>query len=481
MAWTSVLVLSLTIGWLLARALTGKLWGSPKWASLLAQSALAVLLGPGIASIAGFALFASRAATSGSIYTALAILVVGSGALWWLLRGAPPQSSAHDRRFPWVWGLAAALAAGCVLVVLDFSSATQANPDGEWDATAIWNLRARFLAGGPETWRRAISAETGGFMVGASHPGYPLFLSSLLGMMWTATGSYGPAAPAALSLLFSAGLATLLVASLAIQRSASLGLLAGLVLIASELVVSQASAQYADLLLGLAFLSTIVLLQASAESDSRFAMIAAGLAIGFAPWIKNEGMPFAIAAAAAALWRFKVRAVWVLAGSLPGLIAVGMLKLMAEGREIMFPTTVAELFSKLATPSRWIQSLTGFGKGVFDAGPWWAHPVILVVALAVVLRFVPAAERRARIWLAVPIAGTLAAEYGLYLITAADLTWHISTSAGRLLAQVWPSLLYLTFSVLRAPEEYFVTPSEFAPFAVHKSGSSPNKRKRAGA
>jgi hypothetical protein len=475
MAW-GVLALALAYGWFQARRLTMWAWGGPRWAAEVGTASLAVLFGVGLASVAGFALFALRWAAPLSIYAVLSLLTVF--AIWQARRVEPRAQTPGERRFPWIWALVAALSAACVLLMLDFQTATQANPDGDWDATAIWNLRARYLAGGAETWRRAISAEIGARMTGAAHPGYPLFLSSFLAMQWIAAGSATPAAPAVLSLLFSLSLVGLLVAALA-RRSPALGLLAGVVLIGTELMMSQVSAQYADIPLALAFLSCVVLLDAGAEGGGGFTLLAAGLAIGFAPWIKNEGMPFAIAALAVAWWRFKFRALWVILGSLPGLIAVAALKLMAEGREVMFPTTMAELFSKLATPSRWIQSLAGFGKGILDAGPWWAHPVLLVLALALVLRFIPAAERRARIWLAVPIAGALAAEYGIFLVTANDLAWHLSTSVERLLAQVWPSLLYLILSMMRAPEEYFDPPPELVPVAVPRGG--PNKRKRTSA
>jgi hypothetical protein len=59
---------------------------------------------------------------------------------------------------------------------------------------------------------------------------------------------------------------------------------------------------------------------------------------------------------------------------------------------------------------------------------------------------------RGRMWLLIPIGATAAAEYGTYLLTTADLDWHISTSVSRLVAQLWPSLIWLFFLTLRAPE-----------------------------
>ena len=85
----------------------------------------------------------------------------------------------------------------------------------------------------------------------------------------------------------------------------TLGALAALLLIASEVFVSQAASQYSDLLAGLAFLAVLVLLEAASSTltPTRL-LIAAGLAMGFAPWIKNEGLPFSLAAMAVVVWKF---------------------------------------------------------------------------------------------------------------------------------------------------------------------------------
>ena len=84
---------------------------------------------------------------------------------------------------------------------------------------------------------------------------------------------------------------------------------------------------------------------------------------------------------------------------------------------------MGDALSKISDVRRWGEALVGFATAVWDAGPLWAHPLLLVAALAIVVRFVPAAERRTRKWLWIPIAATLAAEYGLFLVTTADLSW----------------------------------------------------------
>jgi hypothetical protein len=326
------------------------------------------------------------------------------------------------------------------------------------DAISIWNLRARYLASGGDFWRRAVSSDLGGQMTGSAHPGYPLFLSGFIAIQWSVAGGFDEMAPIAASLLFAAAALSLLGASLASRRSVALGLLAWLVLLASEVFASQTAAQYSDLLESLGLLGALVLLEAAGEAPEPRVLAAAGLAIGLSCWIKNEGWPFALAALAVGAWRFRSRGfAWLAGGALPGLLATAVLKFFfVHGSESMFPHTAAEAMEKIAGAGRWWQAALGFGKAVFDAGSPWTHPVLLAAVLAMALGFVPTAERRGRLSLWIPIGATVAAEYGLYLVSTVNLDWHISTTVSRLVAQLWPSLIWLFFLLLRAPEDAFV-------------------------
>jgi hypothetical protein len=460
MTWIPAFILALAAGWFLSSAGTKDLFRpAHPVAGAAGAAGLAVLFGPGLASVLFFALTIMGLASPMAILAVLTLFAGGSGALWWATRRSGPVVHVARSGFPWTWVLLLGLVVASILVALGFSVASAANPNGDWDATAIWNLRARFMAGGTAVWRRAISAEVGGFMLGASHPSYPLFLSSFVGMLWALPGGFTTAAPTATSGAIAFAVMALLIGILAARRSLGLGLLAGLLLLSTELFALQSAAQYADLLLALAFLAALVLLDAAAakpEAAPRRLLIAAGLAIGFAPWIKNEGIPFTVAALVLAAWRFRAyRWFWILLGSAPGLLATVALKAMAQGREGMFPSTVGEAFTKLADPARWLQVFAGFGNAFLQLGPWWAHPVLLVILLTWALRFLPPAERGGRLWLWIPIAVTLASEFGTYLMTTADLTWHLGTSANRLVLQVWPTLIWLVLSTLRTPEEYF--------------------------
>lgn len=449
------LLLSIAAGWFLARALTSRPAPGPRWTSLLTEISLGVLFGPGLASILYFGLVAAGAATRSSVLGAMAALLAACGAAWWKL--TPPAAAAPQtatKKFAWTWALWLCVAAGLGLILMDFQTAAAANPNGEWDAMGTWNLRARYLAGGEDLWRRAVTNEIGGQVIEAAHPAYPLFLSGFVALEWTAAGRSDETFPMWTALTIALAAFALLGASLASRKSVALGLLAWLVLLASEVFASQTAAQYSDLLQGLAFLATLVLLAAADEEKSPRLLIAAGLAAGLSAWIKNEGLPFTLAALGIAAWRFRGRVAWLLLGAAPALLATAALKLfVSHGREYVIPQTFGEALNKIAGAGRWWQAALGFGKGIYDAGQIWTHPVLLMALLAFALRFVPRASRRALLWLWIPVAVTAAAEYGLYLITTANLDWHISTSVNRLVAQLWPALLWLFFLILCTPEE----------------------------
>jgi hypothetical protein len=456
--WIIALALALVAGWLLARGLTGR-WDGPGWISVLVQIALGGLLGPGLASVLYFFLSLAGLGTSrAGVLVMLVVLVAGGGWTAW------PRNGVHTfdvrKASGWGWILLLAAVVGLGFFLADFSAASTGNPAGEWDAFSIWNVRAEFMAGG--AWQRAASSELGGHMAGAAHPGYPLFLSGFVALQWVAGGNFGESVvPVAVSLVFPLATFILLGSSLASKRTLTLGALAWLLLVCSEVFASQAASQYSDLLEGLAFLAALVLLdRAAALEGSTRVIFAAGLAIGLSAWVKNEGLPFALAALAIAGWRFHGKAVWALVGALPGLLAVAVLKLVATGHEAVFPSTVGETVLKLLTPGRWWQALLGFGKAVVDAGDPWGHPVLLGLALVLMLRFMPASERKRARLLWVPVVVTALAEYGLYLVTTADLTWHIASSVERLLAQLWPPLIWLVLSSVYPPEHYFASGDE---------------------
>jgi hypothetical protein len=306
---------------------------------------------------------------------------------------------------------------------------------------------------GPETWRHAFSSG-----LSASHPGYPLLLSASIATESIAGGISGGALSSisiANALVFALAVLAMLVSATAAQRGWALGLMAGLVLLATDSFAAQAPNQYADLPLALCFLASLVLAERAAASKSTTLFAAAGIAAGLAPWTKNEGWPFWIALLLLVAWRWGARpAMWTLVGSLPGVAATLAMKIfLVTSSEAMFPKTAAEAFSKIADPARWWKIIVGFATALWRLGPPWAHPVVMLAALIVVLGWVSRKERVTAIWLLAPLGAVAAADFLIFLMTTNDLQWHLDTSVDRLLLQLWPALLFVLFLSLQRVEE----------------------------
>ena len=86
------------------------------------------------------------------------------------------------------------------LSILFFIIRSFNNPHGEWDAWAIWNMRARFLYRSGSNWLNAFSN-----IYGWSHPDYPLLLSSNVARIWHYCKGETTIGPIFIAFLFTYG------------------------------------------------------------------------------------------------------------------------------------------------------------------------------------------------------------------------------------------------------------------------------------
>ena len=156
MIWILAAAAALVAGWFAGRALTAGAFPGPRWASLAVEISLGALFGPGLASVLYLALAMAGAANTFGVLGMLCALASVSAALWW--KFTPGFAPTPSKKPPWIWALWICVSAGLILFLLDFQAASAANPNGEWDAMGIWNLRAKYLASGGDLWKRAFSA-----------------------------------------------------------------------------------------------------------------------------------------------------------------------------------------------------------------------------------------------------------------------------------------------------------------------------------
>lgn len=450
-------------GCLLMRMLRPAAGAGPGWAASLLELGLGIGFGIGLSSMLFFVLTVTGTATAAVILLADSALLAALAAIWFYRRRRRqdatvpvPVESPVQPVFRYNWILAALLFSALVIVLDGMRNQAAADPHGMWDAWAIWNVRARFLAGPGETWRNAISP-----LLERTHPDYPLLLSGFVARCWKAAGDYDTLVPIATAALFFLATLAVLVAALALLRSASSGLLAGLTVMTGFTYVSQTMWQYSDIPLAYYYLAAVALAALAWKAEERrkpLLLVLAGYAAGCAAWTKNEGLLFAAVFGccyAAADWWFSGfgkavrRSLWLGAGMLPGLILVGWLKMLAPVADPVVRAGKKGIAQGAAQSWRrqFVWRAIARNAGEFGYTPA-THPLAALAVLAAALRFsLPRALRPA----AVCGAAVVGLVFGGYVVVSLGAF----TPFGRFFSQLFPLFLLVFFLALRPLEELF--------------------------
>lgn len=276
-------------------------------------------------------------------------------------------------------------------------------PNGQFDAYAFWNTRARFIFYGHDAFHYP----------GVVHPDYPILMPLVVALGYHLAGSTTTLVPIVLHLLVFLGVLW------CFRRELWLVWLVGLV------AIQYATYQFADLPLGLVFL-----LAAIAYFDQR--ELTSGILLGLGLHLKNEGA--LIAGAFLLIWILRERRIpWrALTGIAPFVILLLIFKQwVGTPNDVMGASGV---FDRLADTSRyWIilffmfLDLTHFGTGAF-------------IIFFVLLWF-----RNRRLHLSVPLLAILlvyAGYFVIYTITPYEVVGHMASSHDRLVLQLFPTFVY---------------------------------------
>jgi hypothetical protein len=427
------------LGWLLALAFFPLAPASSRLARLLLGGGAGAILGVGLASCIFFLVGVLLGSSVAAMVVEL-VLLSGAGYLALRRRGTPQPSKLPSWSvLVWIAALGLILAAG--IATAGIAAGFAANPHGEWDAWGIWNLRAKFLASGPELAPRAWSP----LLSSVTQTKYPLLTSEFVARCWALGHSISPDVPAALSYLFFLSLLAIITGGVAALRGPPLGLLAGLVLATTPTLLHQVPVQFADVPLACYFAGAVVL--ALLECP-----VPAGILAGFSVWTKDEGWLFLLLFLGATAI-FQRRAVFrTMAGALPVVLVAAFFKLwMARGGTSLLAASIPGIGHRLADGSRYATVLSAFAHGAVTMGPGWYHPILPIAVLGLALGLDRSGRRHAAYTAA--IAGLLLFGYfWVYIITGNDLRWQLDTSLNRLLVQVWPILVVGAFLSFRVPQ-----------------------------
>jgi len=230
-----------------------------------------------------------------------------------------------------------------------------------------------------------------------------------------------------------------------VLRGPILGLLAGICLMGIPRLLAEVPAQYSDIPLA-CFLAGAVLF---AVLDRP---IVSGAMAGSAAWTKDEGLLFlAILVAAVALLKRRnlLRTCY---GAAPvGALALIFKLVIARETHTMVYHAQSSLSQKLFDFSRYQTIGSAMGQEIFTWNVGWYHPLLPLAILLAALRI----DRRHlsdALFCAAITFTLLLGYFGAYVITPADLQWHIGSSLTRLFVQLSPLLLISVFATMRAPE-----------------------------
>ncbi|HYF48830.1 MAG TPA: glycosyltransferase family 39 protein, partial [Planctomycetota bacterium] len=346
-----------------------------------------------------------------------------------------------------------------------FDAALASMPHGQWDAWAMWNPKARFLAS--DDWLAGFSPE-----IYWSHPDYPLLFPAAIAHGWAVLGEESAAVPRAMGALFTFGTVLLLSVSVAALRGVAHGLLAGIVMMGCAAFAGHGVTQYADVPLSFFYLATLVFIAHHdlAPERQRGWLVLAGLAAGMAASTKNEGLAFCVSAAVSlglvtALFRGAregIRSlIAFLLGAAPFLLVTLSIKLfLAPKNWLLRQQTELTLTQRLLSGER-IRTIAHSFWSEFKAfGGFAGHIAGYLLALyALVLGVRLKAGHTAPLIAMLTLVATIGSVCFVLLATPFNLQWQLGTSSSRLFCQWLPSLIFVYFLWLDTPEERAAEPS----------------------
>jgi len=340
--------------------------------------------------------------------------------------------------------LAAALGLLLALDAMAFLETARQAPHGQWDARALWNLRARFL------YRADVRFWRDGFtpLLNWSHPDYPLLLPACIARSWRILGRESRAVPIALGFFFSFGTAGLLAASVSVLRGTRHGLLAGLALAATPALFVHGASQYADVPVAFFVLATLACITLADRFGAPGFAVLAGAAAAMAGWTKNEGLAWFCAFLAARVIVARTRHLWpLLAGAAPFLAVILVFKIgVAPPGDIFGVAGRAGMLHRLLDASRYALIFRQVVEHAWRFGPLLVSPFVILGVFLLAAGVRPDTRDRFAPRTSALALFLAAAAYSLvFVLHPLDLAWVLKTGLDRLMVQLWPGIVFAVF------------------------------------
>lgn len=332
------------------------------------------------------------------------------------------------------------------------------SPHGDYDAQAIWNMRARFIYRSGENWESAFSPEINRDF----HMDYPLLIPLNVSGGWNALGGEVLRIPAIQSMLFLYGAAGVLFCLVAYRRTSLQAVLALAILLATPLLMLFASFQTADIAVAYYFLSTGSLLVLSFNDEEPRLLFLAGMMSALSAWAKNEGIPFMlITVLFTTIILFKqnrfARIRYFLAGTIIPIATIVLFKIhlpVSQSNDLFTGNALTVILSKILDPTRYISIFKHLASELIHLGDWHMSIVIILAIYGWIVGIKKSYEdSMVSRWIIILPLLQLAVYFGIYLVTPFDLVWHMNYSMSRLLIHLFPMALLWFFLIVNTPED----------------------------
>ena len=449
---------------------------SLKKGQLLTGICIGIGLGLGMTSALAFVWLASDGQLAFTYYTAEIGLAVGLAVLTGYrvhssneMPAVPAIGSAGNLgNLAWLKYVFLILLFFCVASYLlkTFGNA----PHGKWDAWAIWNFRARWLFRGGDQWTYAFSR-----YVADSHPDYPLLLPMSVFRFWNAIGNDPVTVPILLAGFFTFGSILLVFSAVSMFRGRNQGYLAAILMLLTTKFIKEGTHQYSDVPLAFYILSTMVLfsIRQRYPAGALRIMFLAGLTTSCTFWAKNEGLIFGVLIIMVHFagtmmisdWRQTLKEFFsFLGGMAPVFFTLVLFKMYyAPPNDLVNMSSLPHLWNNLLNYDRHYMVLAAFADEIllFNDGVF----ILMVVYMAAIgIDKMRLKDRQflAQAVLPILMLGSYFFTYVLFSHKDLDsLAWHLSSSLDRLVIHIWPTFVFLFFSVVKGPEKQGVAFSHF--------------------
>src|SRR6476659_2155720 len=241
---------SVVVAFAVGYAALSLLWPTaqrPSAALLATRVFLALGLGQGITACLAFVFLVVRGRLDRSYVFAEIVALLALSALYALARrrrvpatlrapaATEAASPAYERLLAVLFVVAIVVAFATIGTLLDRV------PQGDWDAWAIYNLRARWIHRAGYDWRDAFSP-----LLHQTHPDYPPLLPLDVVRAWIYAGSESMVAPRLIGGVFVVATIGLVPSAIAALRGRPQAYIAGIVLVGNAFVLRHSGSQYAD-------------------------------------------------------------------------------------------------------------------------------------------------------------------------------------------------------------------------------------------